>query len=239
MKFSSLSTPRSRYPARVAGSGRKPGSRGGRAVPEPPAPRDFRQVRSRASFERILAAALALYAEKGFHATQTPDIAERAGMSVGALYRYFRDKHEIFRELMHRVLEHNRREQDRMIAELEAELKGSGEVDLRRVVELVVDWTWRALQPAPPDLLRTFAAMVYQDPAFAALSDQYDRYERKAFSRVLAKLTSRRRIPSPLVAARLLDLIVPTVATWAVLHPDEARGVKEATVEMVYRYLAE
>ena len=67
--------------------------RGTRAAPIPPAPREFQQAWSRASYERILAAALELYAERGFHATQTPDIAERAGMSVGGLYRYFRDKH--------------------------------------------------------------------------------------------------------------------------------------------------
>jgi AcrR family transcriptional regulator len=222
----------------MAGSGGKGRSHGARSVPPPPRPREFQQERARASYERILAAALALYAERGFHATQTPDIAARAGMSVGALYRYFGDKHEIFRELMHRILERNRQEQDRMIAALEAELEDSSEVDLRSIVRRVVDWTWRAVQPAPPDLLRTFAAMVHQDPRFAELSDQYDRYERKEFSRVLARLTPRDRIPSPLAAARLVDLVVPTVAIWAVLHPDEARGVKEATVEMLERYLA-
>jgi len=214
----------------------KPARRGPRKAPEPPAPREFRQARSRASYERILAAALQLYAERGFHATQTPDIAERAGISVGGLYRHFRDKHQIFRELVHRTLERNRQEQDRMVAAVEAAL-AAGEVDLRRVVEGVVEWTWRVVHPAPPDLLRTFAAMVYTDPVFAELGDRYDRYERKALARVLGKLTSRKGVPSPLAAARLVDLIVPTVAIWTALHPDEARGVKEATVEMIYRYL--
>ena len=32
--------------------------------------------------------------------------------------------------------------------------------------------------------------MAYLDPAFAELTEQYDRYERKALSRLLAKLTS-------------------------------------------------
>ncbi len=216
----------------------EPARRGRRAVPAPPAPREFQQARSRASYERILVAALQLYGERGFHATQTPDIAERAGMSVGGLYRYFRDKHQIFLEVVHRGLEHNRLEQDRMVAAVEAALE-SGEVDLRGLVEQVVDWTWKALHPVPPDLLRTFAAMVYADPAFAELSDRYDRYERQALARVLGKITSRKRIRSPLAAARLLDLIVPTVAIWTALHPDEARGVKEATVEMICRYLGE
>ena len=212
--------------------------RGPRTAPAPPAPREFQQARARASYERILVAAVQLYGERGFQATQTPDIAERAGMSVGGLYRYFRDKHQIFLEVVHRALEHNRQEQDRMVAEVESGL-ATGKVDLRRVVEQVVDWTWDALHPVPPDLLRTFAAMAYTDPAFSELSDQYDRYERQAFARVLGKLTSRRRVPSPLAAARLIDLIVPTIGIWTALHPDDARGVKEATIEMIYRYLAE
>ena len=212
--------------------------RGRRAVPMPPAPREFKQARSNASYESILAAALQLYAEKGFYATQTTDVAERAGMSVGGLYRYFRDKQQIFLEIVHRGLEYNRREQDGAVAAVESAL-AAGEFDLRNVVEQVVDWTWQKLHPVPPDLLRTFAAMVYVDPEFAELSDQYDRYERQALARVLGKLTSRRRIRSPLAAARLIDLIVPTVAIWTALHPDDARGVREATIEMVYRYLAE
>jgi AcrR family transcriptional regulator len=159
-------------------------------------------------------------------------------MSVGGLYRYFRDKHHIFLELVHHTLEHNRREQERMMATLEAQLAGGG-VDLRRVVEAAVDWTWRALHSAPADLLRTFAAMAYEDAAFAELNDQYDRYERKLLARVLGKLTSRAHVPSPLAAAHLVDLVIPMVATWAALHPDQARGVKEATVDMIHRYLSE
>jgi AcrR family transcriptional regulator len=218
---------------------RSPGrpSKRARRLPLPPAPREFQQTRARASYERILSAARDLYAERGFHATQTPDIAARAGISVGGLYRYFRDKHEIFLELVHRTLERNRQEQDRIASALEAAI-AANTVDLRRVVEGIVDWTWQALHRAPPDLLRTFAAMAYSDPGFSALADEYDRYERKVIARLLGKLTSRERVPSPLAAARLVDLVVPTVAIWTALHPAEARGVKEATVEMLYRYLA-
>ncbi len=216
----------------------KRAGRGSRTAPAPPAPREFKQTRARASYERILVAAVQLYGERGFQATQTPDIAARAGMSVGGLYRYFRDKHQIFLEVVHRALEHNRQEQDRMVAAVEVAL-AAGEVDLRRVIEHIVDWTWKALHPVPPDLLRTFAAMAYTHTAFAELSDQYDRYERQAFARVLGKLTSRERVRSPLAAARLLDIIVPTVGIWTALHPDDARGVKEAMVEMICRYLAD
>ena len=198
MKKISLFGP-ARY-SRVMSKARAGASRHDKTVPVPPAPREFQQARSRATYERILAAALELYAAQGFHATQAPDIAKRAGLSVGGFYRYFRDKRQVFLELVHRGLEQNRQEQDRMLTAVETQL-AVGEIDLHRAIEGVVDWTWKALHPTPPDLLRTLSAMAYLDPDFAELTDQYDRYERKALSRLLAKLTSRKRVPSPLAAA--------------------------------------
>lgn len=45
--------------------------------------------------ELILDAALELFAERGFHGTVVPAIAERAGVGAGTLYRYFAGKDEI------------------------------------------------------------------------------------------------------------------------------------------------
>ena len=39
-----------------------------------------------------MTASLALFAERGFHGTRVPDIAERAGVAVGTIYRYFPNK---------------------------------------------------------------------------------------------------------------------------------------------------
>ena len=224
-----------RYPERVARKRRAPRRTG--VAPAPPPPREFRQERARESYQKLLAAALELYGERGYHATQTPDIAERAGMSVGGLYRHFRDKHQIFVELMHRGLEANRIRQDALITAWEKAF-AEGRADPRRTAETIVEWTWNALRNVPPDVLRTYLAMSYQDETFAALREQYDRYERQAFARVIDQLASARWIPSPLAAAKVLDLTVETLAVWAALHPGaESRGVKEATIDMLYRYL--
>ncbi len=76
--------------------------------------------------------------------------------------------------------------------------------------------------------------MTLTDPTFRDLSDRYDR---QVAARLLGKLTSRRDVPSPLAAARMLDLVIPAVAIWAATHPEERRGLKEALVQMVGRYL--
>ncbi|MGN6106845.1 MAG: helix-turn-helix domain-containing protein, partial [Kofleriaceae bacterium] len=39
--------------------------------------------------EAIIAAALELFVERGFFGTAVPEIAERAGVGAGTIYRYF------------------------------------------------------------------------------------------------------------------------------------------------------
>ncbi|WP_027713666.1 TetR/AcrR family transcriptional regulator [Desulfuromonas sp. TF] len=53
----------------------------------------------------ILNAALDLFAEKGFHGAPTSLLAQAAGVGVGTIYRYFKDKDELIRELYREVLE--------------------------------------------------------------------------------------------------------------------------------------
>lgn len=45
--------------------------------------------------QAILAAAIAVFAEKGYHSTKMADIARKAEMGKGTLYEYFRTKEEL------------------------------------------------------------------------------------------------------------------------------------------------
>ncbi len=49
--------------------------------------------------EQILEAAMACFAECGFHQTSMHDISARAGISVGLIYRYFKSKEEMIAAL--------------------------------------------------------------------------------------------------------------------------------------------
>lgn len=66
------------------------------------------QARSRERVDRVLRAAADLIGEVGIEPPTITDIAERAGMGVTALYRYFPNKQAILRELALSVLEHDR-----------------------------------------------------------------------------------------------------------------------------------
>ncbi len=49
--------------------------------------------------EAILAAALELFVERGFHGTTVPEMAERAGVGAGTIYRHFASKEAVVNEL--------------------------------------------------------------------------------------------------------------------------------------------
>jgi AcrR family transcriptional regulator len=53
----------------------------------------------------IMQAALELFAERGFHGTAVPEIAERARVGAGTIYRYFESKEALVNALyrMHKV----------------------------------------------------------------------------------------------------------------------------------------
>jgi AcrR family transcriptional regulator len=76
----------------------------------------------------LLAAAYDLFAAEGYQATSVADIAERAGVSLGAFYQYFRDRSDILGTLVRigvlELLRGNQRRWD----------PARGRIGLRRVI---------------------------------------------------------------------------------------------------------
>ena len=64
------------------------------------APAVRQQRRKRARRRRILRAAKQVFSQQGFRLTSMEEIARRAGLSVGALYLYFRSKEDLYVALL-------------------------------------------------------------------------------------------------------------------------------------------
>jgi len=60
------------------------------------------QERSRGSFDAVVDAATWLLPRLGFAGTTTNHVAERAGVSIGSVYMYFRSKEAIVAALIER-----------------------------------------------------------------------------------------------------------------------------------------
>jgi AcrR family transcriptional regulator len=68
-------------------------------------PRAPRQRRSREKRVQLKAAALALFAEKGYEETSIDDTADRAHLAIGTVYQHFRSKRQLLLFLMDELLE--------------------------------------------------------------------------------------------------------------------------------------
>ncbi len=88
--------------------------------------------------ECILYAALDLFAEKGFHGTAVPEIAQRAGVAAGTIYRYFTSKEAIVNTLF-------QRQKGQLMAAVMAEFPFQGEArtQMHHFVTAVLDFAKR------------------------------------------------------------------------------------------------
>ena len=59
-----------------------------------------RQSRGIASRSKIVDAAFKMFQEKGYYGTNTEDIAKAADVSIGCLYSYFKDRDDLFHEIL-------------------------------------------------------------------------------------------------------------------------------------------
>src|SRR5207245_11216209 len=75
------------------------------ARPGPPhrAPRRSHAERNRATYEALLAAGRALFAKRGVAQVSAEEVVAAAGVTRGALYHHFRDKHDLFRAVYIRL----------------------------------------------------------------------------------------------------------------------------------------
>ncbi|WP_308557850.1 TetR/AcrR family transcriptional regulator [uncultured Lactobacillus sp.] len=55
--------------------------------------------------KKVIIASLHLFANNGFHATTTAEIAKAAGVSEGTIYKYFRSKEDLMNKLLLPILE--------------------------------------------------------------------------------------------------------------------------------------
>jgi len=66
--------------------------------------KQFEEIR-KSSRQKILDAALEVFAKEGYHSSTVSSIAKTAGISQGLLYNYFKSKEEVLHELMIGMME--------------------------------------------------------------------------------------------------------------------------------------
>jgi AcrR family transcriptional regulator len=190
------------------------------------------QKRSRERFERILACASEIMAEKGSEAFRMSDIVERSGIAFGSLYQYFPDKAAIIGTLAER---HN----------------AVGRECVRR--DLAAVKAARDLHPALCRIVDSYYRMFIDEPVMPAIwqATQADRTLQKldeedvAFLAGLLSDALRRAAPDATDAALsafsqlTMTLIAAAVRHAITLPPKQARRILDLFKKMLPKDFAE
>jgi AcrR family transcriptional regulator len=195
--------------------------------------RQPKQTRSVETRNSILEAAASLFDEKGYEQTTTHQIATRANVSVGALYRYFADKQAILTEVYARETIALR---NRILSEFSfVDLLGK---DLRALLRKAVEAVFQVYADRP-GLRRT---LTEQARKIAPLAEMRRSQMEEVFGALRQLLSAPgMRVPDVDVAAYLMALFVESLADDYLLYrpptPQLDRDrVVEGVVDLILRY---
>lgn len=203
--------------------------------------REFAQERAQKTYDRLLQAAEELFSNRGFDDTQTPDIAERAGVSVGTFYRYFADKRQAFIELCTRYMDASFA---RVMANMTLDAFGAARTpaERRAALELVTDVLFQSIAENPK-MHRVFLAVSLRDPEVERIRVEFDNRGRMALTALISEIVPRSRIPNPEAAARVIQVAAQEVALantgirGELPTEVEAQELRKALADMLYRYV--
>ena len=195
------------------------------------------QARSQETLHRILDAAEALVAEKGFEDTPVAEIVRRADSSVGAFYARFPDKEALIHALYERYLEQATATAD---AALDPE-RWSG-AELEEIIDAVVRFLVSVYREQR-GLIRSFVLRNHTHPEFQARRERLSHYVNDRLTSLLLARRDSIAHPDPERAARFGLMIVFSVLDNAILFGETRSGAlalsdEDLAAELVRTYVA-
>ena len=195
--------------------------------------RTFKQPRAERTYAAILEAAARVFPRLGYDGTQTPDIAKEAGVSTGAVYRYFEDKRQIFLEMAEVELAKIRAEVEVRLGALA--VTGSA-ADPSVAVGHLIDTLFAQIKKDSP-LARVFSALALTDPDVAALKARTDAADRAAVAFIIEASVPRSIVANPAATAVIVHAAAVGTATELALRHKKAPGPSESEVKEALREL--
>jgi AcrR family transcriptional regulator len=195
--------------------------------------RQPRQSRSQATKEKILESAYRLFCERGYYPTTTNHIARAAGVSIGSLYSYYKDREEILSDLLIQFDSSLNRALDDLSQETELCRSDIG-LWVTRVIERMT-----GLREPTRELYNQLRSLRYSSPAVAAVLHQQKARETGIILEYLRLNRTFVRVEDLDVAAFVVQGLIEVVVD-EMAFPEEGRDrqkILAATVDAICRYL--
>lgn len=147
----------------------------------PTAPHPPRQRRKEARPQELIDAALELFAEKGFAATRSEEVAARAGVAKGTLYLYYPSKEELLKAVISQRLS----SEIVAVTEYSRGYRGNCEGLLR---EVFTEW-WSRVFDSPTSAV--FKLVITEVRNFPDIADYYMREVVQPATELLGSIVKR------------------------------------------------
>ncbi len=190
------------------------------------------QSRSIITKEKILDTALELFCEKGYYNTTTNEIAQRAQVSIGSLYSYFKDKDTIFLQILEKY-------HDKFVLAKEDVLNNNDlfyknpKAWVRELIESLI-----RVHEDTRELNRELTVLSYYNPKVAEVLEKNEEKTRKATIGYFAKMKdSSEEYDVEAIATVCFDMISATVdrIVFRKNEIDRERLIT-ATIDLAYEY---
>ena len=196
-----------------------------------------RQARSQDTLERILDAAEALVAEKGFEDSTVAEVVRRADSSVGSFYTRFHDKDGLLYALYERYLEQATATADQALDP--ARWEGATIPEILGAVTRFLVSVYRDRE----GLIRAFVLRNHSDAEFRTRQERLSHYVSEKLSRLLLARAAEISHPSPPLAAPFGLAMVASAIESVVLFgelrsSDLALSDDELAAELTRAFLA-
>lgn len=168
------------------------------------------QSRSRETVDAICQAAVQVFGRLGYSTTTTKKIAERAGVSVGSLYQYYRDKDAIVLELWRRHTQVAHAELHEVLDDPNLSQQPVGEL-AHRLAKAVL-----SLHMVEPKIHLVFAE---RNAGGRALSREKKKEDARLIEKAAEQFSAHPDIAtnSPLRAAMVVGQLLESLTHWYVL----------------------
>jgi len=165
-------------------------------------PKQHRGIQTK---NRIMKAAFQLFAKKGIHGTHSKEIVEKAGVSIGSFYSYFKNKKTLLLEMLEDYLDRHYTTIWRPMGHFA--INELGRDDIKLIIENVFE-----AYDISPEFHRQTHALRYSDPDINRVYDRERNREVEQVRHLIENNITRLSVKDPLAAAIVIHNAVENVA---------------------------
>jgi AcrR family transcriptional regulator len=191
------------------------------------------QKRSKEKKRKIIVAGMKLFSDKGFHQTGVSEITSEANVSVGTFYSYFKDKKELFDQVMEAYAASITKGVYGNLAQ-EAPYKKSPEEIINYIVE-----TARQAHSLSTELHREMLALKNREQLMAELDRAIVNSLQKGIAEIMTRCGDKIRVKEIDSSARLISGAIEETMHRCLLENNEPdmENIFSQLTEMCTRYI--